>query len=192
MSRSIDEIYLDIAFIAELLNAESEGEKLIESMKQQIAKIKENALKIESPQTVYFEISAAPLMMTFGKDSFIHDMITVIGARNIFENENWLVTPSAEAIIERNPDVILTNVFYIENPIEEIKARLGFNHIGAVANNRVYQIDNDSSSRPSARVILALKQMQEAVYKDLFLEHGRNGVHLSDMDHTMENNENEK
>ena len=95
-------------------------------------------------------------------------MIAIIGAYNIFENDNWLVTPGAEAIIERNPDVILTNVNYIDNLITELKSRPGFNHINAVINNQIYMIDNDSSSRPSARVILALQQMSQAVYPEVY------------------------
>ena len=174
MSKSIEDIYLDIKFIAEILKAGEEGEKLISSMKNQVDEIARAALaaqkasEIENKKTVYFEISAAPDMMTFGKDSFISDMIYVIGAVNVFGNDNWLVTPGAEAVIARNPDVILTNVNYIDNPIAEIKNRPGFNHISAVQNNRVYQIDTDSSVRPSARVVLALRQMQEAVYPGLY------------------------
>jgi len=164
MSRSIEDIYKDIEFIAQILQTEQEGENLINSMKTQIEEISRKSADIEMIKTVYFEISAAPLMMTFGGDSFINDMITIIGARNIFENDNWLVTPGAEVIIERNPDVILTNVNYIDNPINEIRTRPGFNHINAVNNNHVYLIDNDSSSRPSARVVLALQQMSQAVY----------------------------
>jgi len=174
MSKSIEEIYNDIAFIADLLQAEKEGEELITSMKSQISQIAtqiaaQRTANVDNDKTllptVYFEISAAPDMMSFGKDSFIDDMISVIGARNIFANDNWLVMPGAESIIERNPDVILTNVNYIDDPIAEIKNRPGFNHINAVINNRVYQIDNDSSSRPSSRIILALRQMSEAVYQ---------------------------
>ena len=168
MSGSIDEIYNDIVFIAGLLQAEKEGEELINLTRAQIAEITQKVAHIESRKTVYFEISAAPDMMTFGKNSFINDMISVIGARNIFENENWLVTPDAEAVINRNPDVILTNVNYIDDPIGEIKSRLGFNHINAVINDRVYQIDNDSSVRPSARIILALRQMSQAVYPEAY------------------------
>ena len=167
MSESIEDIYKDIAFIAELLQVKEKGGELIALMREQVNEIAQIAPRNENRKTVYFEISAAPLMMTFGKDSFINDMITVIGARNIFENDKWLVTPGAESIINRNPDVILTNVNYIENPIEEIKNRQGFNHINAVINNRIYLIDNDSSSRPSTRIILALSQMQRAVYGDL-------------------------
>jgi len=166
MSKNIDEIYKDIAFIADILQAQTNGEELINSMKAQIGEISGRAAQIENKTTVYFEISAAPDMFTFGKDSFINDMISVIGAINIFGNDNWIVTPSAEAIIDRNPDVILTNVNYIDDPTGEIKSRPGFNHISAVINDRVYQIDNDSSSRPSSRIILALRQMSHAVYPE--------------------------
>jgi len=168
MSRSIEDIYKDIAFIADLLQAQKNGEKIIKTMKTQIAAIAGKTANVDTKRTVYFEISAAPDMMTFGKDSFINDMISVINARNIFENDNWLVMPGAESIIERNPDVILTSVNYIKDPIEEIKSRAGFNHITAVEEDRIYQIDNDSSSRPSTRIILALKQMSEAVYPEFY------------------------
>jgi len=164
MSKSIDEIYKDIAFIADLLQAQTKSKEVINSMKAQIAEISQKAANLTAQKTVYFEISAAPDMMTFGKDSYIDDMISVIGARNIFGNENWLVMPGAESIIERNPDVILTNVDYIPDPIGEIKSRPGFEHINAVKNNCVYQIDTDSSVRSSTRIILALKQMSQAVY----------------------------
>ena len=171
MSKSIEDIYLDIEFIADLLQAQKEGEELIRTTRAQVSQIADKAaqtaININKP-TVYFEISAAPYMMTFGYDSFIDDMISVIGAFNIFGNEHWLVMPGAESVIDRNPDVIITNVNYIDDPIEEIKNRPGFNHINAIINNRVYQIDTDSSSRPSARIVLALQQMAQAVYPGLY------------------------
>ncbi|MDR1868512.1 MAG: ABC transporter substrate-binding protein [Treponema sp.] len=177
MSKSIDEIYKDIAFIAEILQAGKEGENLINLMKAQVSEISLRTSQIESRKTVYFEISAAPDMMSFGKDSFIDDMISVIGARNIFGDEDWLVMLSAEAVINRNPDVILTNVNYIDDPIGEIKSRPGFNHINAIINDRIYQIDNDSSVRPSSRIVFALRQMSEAVYPELYSpDHSGSGV----------------
>jgi iron complex transport system substrate-binding protein len=168
MSKSIDDIYQDIAFIADLVRAQKKGEEVISSMKAQIAEISQKTARIDAKKAVYFEISAAPDMMTFGKDSYINDMISVIGARNIFEHDNWLVMPGAESVIERNPDVILTNVSYIEDPIGEIKSRPGFEHINAVINNRIYQIDTDSSVRPSTRIMLALRQMSYAVYPEMY------------------------
>ena len=168
MSKSIDDIYKDIEFIADILQVQTNGEELLRSMKAQIGEISGRAAHIENKTTVYFEISAAPDMFTFGRDSYLNDMISVIGAVNIFGNDNWIVTPSAEAIIDRNPDVIFTNVNYIDDPIGEIKNRLGFNHINAVINDRIYQIDTDSSVRPSSRIVLALRQMSEAVYPEAY------------------------
>jgi iron complex transport system substrate-binding protein len=166
MSKSIDDIYQDIAFIAEILQAREQGKILINLMKADIAYVTRNVPLIENKKTVYFEISAAPDMMTFGKGSYINDMINAIGARNIFENENWLVSPGAESIIDRNPDVILTSVSYIDDPVGEIKSRPGFNHINAVINNRVYQIDTDKSMRPSPRIAFAMREMFRAVYPE--------------------------
>jgi iron complex transport system substrate-binding protein len=168
MSKSIEDIYRDIAFIAELLGVRENGQELVRSMRAQIADIARNVSSIENKETVYFEISAAPDMMTFGKDSYIDDMIVTIGAINIFANNIWLVSPGAESVIGRNPAVILTSVNYIDDPINEIQNRPGFNHINAVSNNRVYLIDNDSSMRPSSRIVLALRQMAHAVYPQMY------------------------
>jgi len=171
MSKSIEDIYLDIAFVAELLRAREEGGMLVDSMRAGIAEITDAAARVETKRTVYFEISPYPEMMTFGAGSYIDDMISTIGATNVFGNENWLVSPGAESVIARNPDVILTNADFIDDPIGEIKNRPGFNHIGAVINNRVYLIDKDSSVRSSARILKAMREMLRAVYPELYVQH---------------------
>jgi iron complex transport system substrate-binding protein len=166
MSKSIQDIYLDIGFIANLVDAKEKGNELIESMKIQIDRIANNTKNISEQKTVYLEISAAPLMMSFGKNSYINDMIQTINAKNIFADQNWLTQPSAEAIIEKNPDVILTSVDYLEDPAAEIKSRIGFGEINAVKNNQVFYIDTNSLVRPSSRIIKALEQMSMAVYPE--------------------------
>ena len=168
MSKSINDIYEDIIFIADLLQEKEKGEELVRSMRAQVDGIAKIAALAPVKRSVYFEISTLPEMVTFGKDSFLDDMLSTAGARNIFGNDLWVLSPSAESIIERNPDVILTNVDYIDDPIGELKSRPGFEHINAVKNDRVYQIDLDSSVRPSARIILALAQMARSVYPELF------------------------
>jgi iron complex transport system substrate-binding protein len=168
MSKSINEIYNDIAFIADLLDVKDHGDALIASMKAQVDEINRKTAQAKIKRSVYFEISALPEIFTFGRDNYINDMITVINGRNIFENDNWVLSPSIEAIIERNPDVILTCVEYLPDPVGEIKSRDGFNHINAVINNRICRIDTNSVVRPSARIILALNQMARSVYPELY------------------------
>ena len=57
MSKTIEDIYLDIAFIADVLQAGKEGETLINLTRSQVEEIKQNASVIERKKTVYFEIS---------------------------------------------------------------------------------------------------------------------------------------
>ncbi|WP_042274988.1 ABC transporter substrate-binding protein [[Clostridium] dakarense] len=167
-SGSIEGIYKDIEFIADILGVQGKGQALISDMKSQIDEVSKIGKTINDKKKVYFEIAPAPNLFTFGNSTFLNEMIEIIGAENVFKDENGWVTPSAEAVIDKNPDVILTNVNYIENPIDEIKNRDGFENINAVKENKVYQIDTNSSSRPSHKIILALNQMSKAIYPEKY------------------------
>ena len=165
-SDSIDGIYKDIEFIANVVNERSKGKEIVDDMKAQVEEIKAIGDKITDKKSVYFEISPAPYLSSFGKSTFLNEMIEIIGAKNIFENEEGWVSPTAEAIIDANSDVIITNAGYMENPTEEIKSRDAWENINAIKNNEVYLVDQNASSRPSQNVIKALEQMAKAVYPE--------------------------
>ena len=165
-SNSIDGIYKDIAFIAELVGAKDKGDEMIASMKKEVDSIKEIGSKIKDKKKVYFEIGPAPTLYSVGKDTFINEMIQTIGAENIFANQDAWISPSEESVIDANPDVILTNVNYVENPTKEIMSRDGWDNITAVKEKAVYSIDANSSSRPTQNIIKALKEMAKAVYPE--------------------------
>ena len=165
-SDSIDGIYKDIEFIADVVNERSKGKEIVDDMKAQVEEIKAIGDTITDKKSVYFEISPAPYLSSFGKYTFLHERIEIIGAKNIFENEEGWVSPTAEAIIDANPDVIITNAGYMENPTEEIKSRDAWENINAIKNNEVYLVDQNASSRPSQNVIKALEQMAKAVYPE--------------------------
>lgn len=167
-SESIKGIYEDIEFIANILNVENKGNELVNDMKSKIDEIANIGKNITDKKSVYFEISPAPSLFTFGQGTFLNEMIEIIGAKNIFAGEKGWISPSAESVIDKNPDIIFTNVDYTENPIKEIETRDGFENISAVKNNSVYQIDKNSSSRPSQNIILALSQMAESIYPDKY------------------------
>lgn len=167
-SESIQGIYDDINFIADITNTKQKGQEIVDNMKSQIDEISQKAKNIKDKKKVYFEIAPAPNLYSFGNSTFLNEMIELIGAENIFKDENGWVAPSAESVIDKNPDVILTNVNYIDNPIQEIKDREGFENINAVKNNEVYLIDKNSSSRPSQHIIKALNEMAKAIYPDVY------------------------
>lgn len=167
-SDSIDGIYKDIEFIADVVNEESKGKEIVDDMKAQVDKIKSIGDKITDKKSVYFEIAPAPNLYSFGKSTFLNEMIEILGAKNIFANEDGWIAPTAEAVIDANPDVIITNAEYMENATDEIKSRDAWENINAIKNNEVYLVNKNTSSRPSQNAIKALEQMAKAVYPEYY------------------------
>lgn len=161
-SESIDEIYEDIIFIGEILDDEEGSKQIVDDMKEQIEEIRERNADAET-KTAYFEIAAAPDMYSFGSGTFLNEMMEILGLENILaDNESWM-SVSEEIILDKNPDIIFTNVTYIEDSVGEILSREGWESISAVANEEVYYIDNSASSLPNHNIIKALIEMEEAV-----------------------------
>ncbi|MFV0527294.1 MAG: ABC transporter substrate-binding protein [Lachnospiraceae bacterium] len=167
-SNSIASIEEDIAFVAAVMGDASKSDAVIAEMEQKIAEIKAVGDTIEDKKSVYFEIAAAPDMYSFGKGVFLNEMIEIIGAENILQDQDEWVAVADEEVLSSNPDVILTSVNYIENPTEEIAARPGWEAITAVKNQAVYSIDTDASNNPSQNIVKALEEMAKAVYPEYY------------------------
>jgi len=167
-SNSIAGIKEDIRYIAGVMGDAAKSDEIIQEMDQEIDAIRAIGETITDKKKVYFEIAAAPNMYSFGDGVFLNEMIEIIGAENILKNENEWITVAEEAVVAGNPDVILTSVNYIDNPVDEIKGRAGWDVITAVKDDAVYYIDTDASNNPSQNIVKALKEMAENIYPDKY------------------------
>lgn len=167
-SDSIEGIYEDIIFISKVMKADEKGQLLVDNMKTKIEDIKKISSTIKDKKTVYFEIAAAPSMYSFGSGVFLNEMIEIIGAENVLAKEKSWIAVSEETILASNPDIIITNVNYIENPVDEILSRSGWENLTAVKNREVYYVDNMTSSLPNHNIIKALEEMAHLIYPDKF------------------------
>ncbi|NEU05796.1 ABC transporter substrate-binding protein [Clostridium senegalense] len=167
-SDSVDGVYEDINFLAELTGTKEEGKKIVDDMKSEIDKIKKVGESITDKKKVYFEIGSASGLYSFGNNTFLNEMVQTVGGENIFVNENSWIAPSEENVISANPDVILTNEEYIPNAVEGILKRPGWENVNAVKNKQVYLINQNASSRGSQNIVKALKEMAKAIYPDKY------------------------
>lgn len=165
---TLEEIKNDIVRVGEAVGKKADAEALVDTMQKEIESIVENRKLIETPRTVYFEISPAPALYSFGSGVYLNEVLELIGARNILADEEGWLSISAEEIVARNPDVILTNVNYIDEPLKELAERAGWGDVAAVKAGRIYQIDNNASSLPNQNVITAIHQIAEAVYPEYY------------------------
>ncbi|MGL6108080.1 ABC transporter substrate-binding protein [Romboutsia sp.] len=169
-SNSIQGIYDDIMFMADITNTKPKGEEIVNNMKSEVEKISEIGKIIKDKKKVYFEIGPAPSLYSFGNETFLNEMIELVGGENIFKDQKGWLNPSEEAVLDANPDIILTNVNYVDKPVESIKSRPGWENINAVKNNQVYSISTNPSSRPSQHIVTALKEIAVAVHPEKYGE----------------------
>jgi iron complex transport system substrate-binding protein len=167
---SLADIRTDVARIAALVGRIDEGKSLVKSMDGEIARIQAIASKIPEPErrTVIFEISAAPYIYSTGRGTYLDELLAAAGTKNALSGETGWISVSAETVVAADPDVILTNVSYIDDPVAEILARPGWDGMKAVRDRRVYRIDANSSSQPGPDVAKALGEIAKAVYPEYF------------------------
>ena len=167
-SNSIEGIKEDIRYLSTVLGQKEKGEELVAGMESEIEAIRAIGETVTEKKTVYVEIAAAPNMYSFGRGVFLNEMIELIGAENILADQNEWISVADEQVVNLNPDVILTTVNYIDDPVGEIMSRAGWDAVTAVANEAVYSINTAASNRPSHNIVKALHEMAGAIYPDLY------------------------
>lgn len=166
VSNTINDIYEDIIFLGNLTDTSDKANEIVDNMKSEIESIKSIGSEIQDRKSVYFEIGSGGQLYTFGNGTFLNEIIELVGANNIFNDEEGWIAVSEEAVITKNPDVILTNVpdYNGASAIDDIKSRVGWENINAIKSGDVYGIDSNSSSRGTHNIIIALKEMAKAIY----------------------------
>jgi iron complex transport system substrate-binding protein len=167
--KNIAELLDSIRSIGSLVDRETEAAALIRSMERRIDKVKLSVSGIPATQQarVFVEIWHEPLM-TAGKGSFVDELISCAGGINIaWDTKRPYSIFSSEAVIAANPDCIILAYMGEENPLDFVRARLGWNGLNAVRQGRVSNdIPPDLLLRPGPRIVLGIEQLYHAFYPD--------------------------
>jgi len=168
-STSIEGIMDDIRFIAYVMGVGERAGEIVSDMAEAVDRIRGIGETIEERRSVYFEVSPSPHLVSFGTGVFLNEMIEIIGASNVLAEDidGWR-SISDEVILAADPDVILTSVNFIDDPVGEIMERTGWSGITAVRDGAVHFIDTDASNRPSHNIVRALQEMAVAIYPEYF------------------------
>ena len=81
-----------------------------------------------------------------------------------------LVALTEEEAIAMNPDVILTNYVWTEDPVGDILALEGWGEVNAVKNGEVYLVNDNLCSRPNEHVTQAIVEWGSFIYPEQFAE----------------------
>lgn len=170
MPETIDAVIKDIETVGKATGKNKEAAELVEAMNNKKNEILEK-VKGQEEVKVFYEIWHDPLMAA-GKGSFMDELITLAGGKNIAEDaEGAYPQYDLEQLVERDPEVYLTAQDMPDKTVESIKVRPGYEDISAIKNDRVYVFEGNEAnvvSRPGPRIIEALEVVAKAIHPELF------------------------
>lgn len=166
---SFAETYDSMQLIAKVTGTEAEAEKIISTMKAKVEEIKLKSKKVEEKKKVWIEISPQPDIYTTGKNTFMNEMLEMIGAENAAAHLEGWVKVSEEEAVNLNPDVVITTYgLFTENAEQQVLERKGWQGVSAVKNEQVFDVNNDSVTRSGPRLIDGVEELAKAVYPDIY------------------------
>jgi len=173
---TVEGILQDIMLVGKATGYTTQATTLVDSLRSRIEAVENKVASATATTKVYYEEWYDPTSLwSAGAKTWQNDAIEKAGGTNIFADQQLSdFQSSAEAVISRNPDVILvpSSGMGMGPPfwgsINDIKARSGWNSISAIQNDRIYQIDGDIIARAGPRVADAIEALARYFHPELF------------------------
>lgn len=162
---SVSMILNDILTLGEITGNSETAQKNVQKITGRLNKIKsktENLPKV----SVYWEIWDSPLM-SIGKNSFITELISLSGGKNIFDSINSdYPLVSEEEILFKNPDVIIFSSENI-NGKTKIQNREGWKNLSAVKEQKIFPLDTNFITRPGSRIAESIEMLLKIFHPEI-------------------------
>ena len=167
---TLEEMYDNVAIVAQLTGHEDEAAALVESLKARVAAVDEKIAPLSSRPGVFYELDATDPAKpyTAGKGTFITLLIDRAGGYNIASDIDGYPQFSLEQVVTADPAfIILGDARYGVSP-ESIAQRPGWENLSAVKNGNVVPFNDDLASRPGPRLVDALEELAKILRPGLF------------------------
>jgi iron complex transport system substrate-binding protein len=172
---NIGSVFQDIELVGKAAGKNAEASSLVNNLNSRINAVVSKVANASKPK-VYYEVWYDPTSLwSAGAKAWQNELIEKAGGVNIFADQQLdYFQSSSEAVIERNPDVIVLPAAGMGTgppfwgSLDDVKARPGWNSLSAVHNDRLYQMDSDILSRAGPRVADAVETLAKFFHPELF------------------------
>jgi iron complex transport system substrate-binding protein len=173
---NITGVFKDIELVGKATGKNAEATALVNSLSNRIDAVVNKVANAPTKPKVYYEVWYDPTSLwSAGSKAWQNELIEKAGGINIFADQPLdYFQSSAEAVVDRNPDVIVlpaTGMGFgtpFWGSIDEVKARPAWDSTNAVHNDKLYQIDGDVIARAGPRVADAVETLAEFIHPELF------------------------
>ena len=171
--RSVQEILDMILALASLVGASAKGMALIKRLEDGLDQIRANAQAFRRKPRVYFEEWDEPMISGI---RWVSELIEIAGGEDVFSAQSHSqgatgrIIPSADLVLEKNPDVILGSWCGKKFRPERVAARPGWQAIEAVKRGELHEIKSADILQPGPA---ALTDGVRQIYEILKRSSGR-------------------
>jgi iron complex transport system substrate-binding protein len=160
-TRHVADIWANMQTIGHLTGTEARAAKEVASLQARLKAVAARAARRSAHPTVFYMVWDKPLM-TAGGDSYLNDLITLAGGKNVAAPTAGASYPtySWEALLAQNPQVIL-GPQNMRNALMGLKTQ--YPKLRAVKGDRLRTLPDDLISRPGPRVVQALEAVEAAL-----------------------------
>jgi iron complex transport system substrate-binding protein len=172
----INGVLSNIELVGNATGKTAKAEALINEITSRIDAVVDKVATAASEPKVYYEVWYDPTSLwTAGAKAWQNELIEKAGGVNIFVDQQLdYFQSSAEAVIERNPDIILLpeegmgkgEPFW--GSLDAVKARPGWSSISAVQKDGLVKVDSNTIARAGPRVADIIEDLAEAFHPELF------------------------
>ena len=149
---------------------ETAASEVTAQMESRLEAITDETKNVERTPRVLYVTWHDPLW-SVGSGNMIHELIEKAGGENIFQDITGHTVVSLEAVLVRDPEVIIACSGHGEagdKPFEWVKQEARLSVTAARRDNRVYEVDADLVSRSGPRAVDALEWFAYFIHPELF------------------------
>ncbi len=167
-AQSLDDIYRTTRELGQILGLEEQADSLNDAITAELESLRGAVAGRERPAVFYVVWHDPPT--TAGPGTYIHELIEIVGGRNVFADAPALWPQvSMEEIVRRQPDLLILPVG--EGPpleLERLRAMVGWRELQAVRDGNVVHIDASLFNRPGPNVTEAARRLARILHPEAF------------------------
>lgn len=166
---TLADIYQDIRILASIVGKATEGDALIDSMQDAVARTRQYAMSQSHQPRIYCEEWGNPLIHS---QPWVQELVEASGG--IFVGDAGKTT-TVEAIAEADPDVILFAWCGAGDrvPLERMVTKRGWQQLRAVQQQRVFCVPDEFLNTPAHTLLEGLGCIAFAAHPEIFPSHPR-------------------
>ena len=165
-ANNLSDIYRNLELLGRITGHEEQAKLVVAEMEAKVSYVTSTVRNTTRPR-VFFILSYYNGYWTAGKGTFVNELLSLAGGKNIFNDVTGWGVASEEQIVSRDPQVIIISPNAGVKPSDLCHGPLS--STTAVKTGHIYVLNDENLVvRPGPRIVLGLEEIAELLHPKAF------------------------